>query len=254
LFDKLLNLLGGNKGNEPSSLTDFSQMAVDLHSHLIPGIDDGVKFLEESVDILREFKRMGFSKVITTPHVMPGGFDNTPENILAGRDKVREALRQNNIDIAFDAAAEYYLDSSMYEKIEKKELLTLGRDFVLIEFPMNMKPMNIADAVYKMQVGGYNVILAHPERYPYYYETSMKGYNELKDRGIYLQINMMSLAGRYGKQAKHFAEKMIDTKMVDFIGTDLHGMRHIEAIRECLPEKYLEKLLLSGNLMNKSLL
>lgn len=246
--------MNGNKENEASSLTDFSLMAVDLHSHLIPGIDDGVKFMEESIDVLREFQRMGFRKIITTPHVMPGGYDNTPEIILAGRDKVREALRQAEVNIAFDAAAEYYLDVSLYDKIEKKELLTLGNDFVLIEFPMNTKPFNIEDLIYKMQVGGYNVILAHPERYPYYYETGMKGYNDLKARDIYFQINMMSLVGRYGRQAKHYAEKMIDNKMVDFVGSDLHGIRHIEAIRECLHEKYLEKILASDNLMNKILL
>jgi protein-tyrosine phosphatase len=246
--------LKGNQGNEVSSLTDFSLMAVDLHSHLIPGIDDGVKFMDESIDVLSAMRQMGFRKVITTPHIMPGGYDNTRDIILAGRDKVREALKEAQIDIAFDAAAEYYLDASMYEKIEKKELLSVGSDFVLVEFPMNTKPYHFEDAIYKMQVGGYNVILAHPERYPYYYETSMKGYNDLKDRGVYFQINMMALAGRYGRQAQHAAEKMIDNKMVDFVATDLHGFRHIEAIRECLRAKYLEKILTSDTLMNKTLL
>ncbi len=252
MLNKLFNFFDGWKA--PSSITDFSLMAVDLHSHLIPGIDDGVKTLEESLDVLRQFEQVGFKKVITTPHIMAGGYDNTSEIILKGRDKVREAIRQAGINLQFDAAAEYYLDETMYEKIEKKDLLTLGGDYILMELSLSAKPSNVADIVYKQQLAGYNVILAHPERYPYYYEKNFDSYNELKDRGIYFQINMMSLIGRYGKQAKSVAEKMIDENMVDFVGTDLHGIRHVPFIKDCLKENHLEKLFTSYKLLNKNLL
>ncbi len=254
MLNKLLNLLSGNKESGASSLTDFSLMAVDLHSHLIPGIDDGVKTLDESLAMLRQFAAWGFKKVITTPHLMAGGFNNTPEIINSGKQQVLEAIKQQNIPIEFDAAAEYYLDETFYEKTEKKEFLTIGKSYVLVEFSMHAKPFNVADIVYKMQTAGYHIILAHPERYPYYYEPDFEGYNGLKDRGIYFQVNLMSLSGRYGKHAKYTAEKMIDENMVDFMGSDLHGVRHTEAIHACLKEKYLEKILTSGKLLNKTLL
>lgn len=253
MLKEFFNFFGGEK-EQLSSLTDFSLMQVDLHSHLIPGIDDGVKTLEESLDLLRQFETLGFKKIITTPHVMSDGFNNASEIILKGRDKVREAMKQNDIHIGFDAAAEYYLDETMYEKIEKKDLLTMGDNYVLVELSFFSKSGNLTDLVYKMQVAGYNVILAHPERYPYYYQKNFEGYNSLKDHGIYLQMNIMSLSGRYGNHAKMAAEKLIDENMIDFVGTDLHGMKHMEAIKACLKEKYLEKILTYDKLLNKILL
>ncbi len=254
MFNQLKQFFGGNKQEEPtSSLTDFSLMAVDIHSHLIPGIDDGVKTLEDSISILRKFSELGFKKIITSPHVVSDGYNNTTEIILSGRDKVRTAIKENNIPIEFDAVAEYYLDDSMNEKIEKKDLLTLGNNFVLVELSYLTKTNNIRDLIYKLQVAGYRVILAHPERYPYFYEKDFKEYTELKDRSVYFQINLMSLVGKYGKGAKAVAEKMIDEKMVNFVGTDLHNESSLEVIKLCLKEKYLEKILTYDKLLNKTL-
>ncbi|MES2619583.1 MAG: CpsB/CapC family capsule biosynthesis tyrosine phosphatase [Bacteroidota bacterium] len=253
MLDKIFNFLGG-RTEEPSSLTDFSLMAVDLHSHLIPGIDDGVRTIQDSLDALRQFQRLGFKKVITTPHVMADGFNNTSETILSGRDKVREAIRQSDIQIEFDVGAEYYLDETMYEKVEKKNLLAIGKEYVLVELSFFAAANNTFDLVYKMQVAGYNVILAHPERYPYYYEKNFEKYNSLKDHGIFFQINLMSLIGKYGERAKAIAEKLIDERMVEFVGSDLHGPKHFQFIRATLKEKYLEKILTSEALLNKTLL
>lgn len=229
-------------------------MAVDIHSHLIPGIDDGVKTLDESIFILRQYEELGFKKVITSPHVVSDGYNNSTQTIIEGRDKVRNAIRENGINLEFDAVAEYYLDESMYEKIEKRDLLTIGdKNFVLVELSYLAKANNVNDLLYKLQVAGYRVILAHPERYPYYYEKDFATYNSLKDRSVYFQINMLSLSGRYGKGARSVAEKLIDENMVDFIGTDLHNARHMELIKECLSERYLSKLLNYPKLLNRTL-
>jgi protein-tyrosine phosphatase len=252
LFDKLRELFGEKK-EEPSSLTDYGLMAVDIHSHLIPGIDDGVKTIDDSIYLLRQFEALGFKKVITSPHVMSDGYQNSTETILAGRDKVRAAIRENNIALEFDAAAEYYVDEGMHEKIEKKDLLTIGDNFVLVEFSYLNKGHNTGDVVYKLQVAGYRVLLAHPERYPYYYDNSFDQYKSLKDRNIYFQINIMSLLGKYGKDAKFTAEKMIDENMVNFVGTDCHNARQMETIKECLSMKYLDKILHYDKLLNKTL-
>lgn len=229
-------------------------MAVDIHSHLIPGIDDGVKTMEESISILKDFETLGFKKIITSPHVVSDGYNNSTQIILQGRDKVREAIKQNGIHLEFDAVAEYYLDESMYEKIEKKDLLTISeKKFVLVELSYLAKANNVSDLLYKLQIGGYRVILAHPERYPYYHEKDFEQYNSLKDRSVYFQINLMSLAGKYGKPARAIAEKLIDENMVDFIGTDLHNARHMESIKGALGEKYLAKILNYPKLLNRTL-
>jgi len=253
LFDKLKELFGQKK-EESSSLTDYSLMAVDIHSHLIPGIDDGAKTIDDSLFMLRQFESLGFKKVITSPHVVSDGYNNTTEIILKGRDKVRTAIIEQGINIEFDAVAEYYIDETLYEKIEKRDLLTIGDNFVLAELSYMNRSNNSADIIYKMQVAGYRVLLAHPERYPYYYQNDFDEYHKLKDRNVYFQINIMSLMGKYGKDAKVTAERLIDEKLVNFVGTDLHNARQMESIKACLENKYLEKILNDDKLLNKTLL
>lgn len=252
MFDRLRALFGGDK--EPRiNLQDYSLMKVDIHSHLIPGIDDGSTDMVTTLEMLRHFKELGFKKIITSPHVVSDGYNNTTEKILQGRDAVRAQIAKEKVDIEFDAIAEYYTDNNMYEKIEKKDLLTFGKNYVLIEFSYMQKQNLVLDVIYKLQLAGYNVVLAHPERYPYYYEAGMQSYNALKDRNVLFQVNIASLSGKYGKGAKIAAEKMIDEKMVNFVGTDLHRIPQFDNLRECLKLKHLEKILTYDKLLNKTL-
>lgn len=254
MFNPFKSLFGGEEKEEKSSLSDYGIMAVDLHSHLIPGIDDGAKTMEDSLAMLRKFEALGFKKVITTPHIVTGGYNNTPEIITKGRDKVREAIKANGINIDFDAAAEYYADESMLPKIEAKNLLTIGDKYVLIEFSFLSKTNVLNEIIYKLQVAGYKVILAHPERYPYMYSNDLKEYRALRDKNIHLQLNILSLQGKYGKEAKNIAEKLIDAKLISFVATDLHNVRQMDMIGDSLNLKYLEKILNYEKLLNKTLL
>lgn len=255
LFDKLRNIFGGKKEDEPHPLlTDYSKLAVDLHSHLIPGIDDGAKTMDDSIFLLQRMEQLGFQKIITTPHVMADGYMNSTETILTGRDRVRRAMKENNIHLVFEASAEYNIDEGMYDKIDRKDLLPLGKNYVLVEMPFLAKPNIMGDVIYKLQIAGYNVVLAHPERYGYFYENDFRTYKSLKDKNVFFQINIASLTGTYGKGAKFTAEKMIDDKMVDFVGTDLHGARHLEFLEEALKHRYLEKIVTYERLLNKTLL
>ena len=254
MFNRLLSLLRGEKEELVTRLSDYSQMAVDIHSHLIPGIDDGVKTIDDSVFLLRHLESLGFKKVITSPHVMADGYNNSRETILSGRDKVREAIKQNSINIEFDATGEYNIDDAMYERIEKRELLPFGKNYVMVEMPFLAKPPIMGDIVYKLQIAGYKVILAHPERYTYFHENDFSSYESLKDRNILFQINIGSLSGIYGKAAKFTAERMIDENMVEFVGTDMHGTKHLELLDACLGLKYLDRILNYDKLLNKTLL
>jgi tyrosine-protein phosphatase YwqE len=242
------------KKEVPSSLTDLSGLHIDLHSHLIPGIDDGAKTIEDSIALIRGLRNLGFKKIITSPHIMSGGYNNTPEIILKGRDIVREAIRENNIDVEFDAWAEYYLDETIMPKIEKKELLTMGDKYVLVELSYLIKSHNATTYFYSMITNGYKIVLAHPERYPYYHGDAFGEYHNLKDQGIFFQLNIASLTGTYGQSARQTAERMIDENMIDFVATDLHNERHLNYIRDAVKLPYLEKIINYPKLMNKVLI
>ena len=228
-------------------------MLVDFHNHVLPGIDDGSKSMEDSMTMLRNFEALGLKKVIASPHSMADGYINSNEKILQLREEVRLEIKKNNINLEFDAAAEYYMDELFMEKLERKDLLTIGNNYVLMELSYLSKPNNTGEVIYKMQISGYRLILAHPERYPYYYEDSFAHYKNFKDRGVFFQINLGSLVGKYGAQAKYTAEKMIDENMVEFVSSDLHTVPQFQMLRDCLKSKHLEKILSSDILRNKTL-
>jgi len=242
------------KKEVPSNLTDLSGLHIDLHSHLIPGIDDGAKTIEDSIALIRGLRGLGFKKIITSPHIMSGGYNNTPEIILKGRDIVREAIKANNIDVEFDAWAEYYLDETIMPKIENKELLTMGDKYVLVELSYLIKSHNATSYFYSMITNGYKIVLAHPERYPYYHGDAFGEYHNLKDQGVFFQLNIASLTGTYGQSARQTAERMIDENMIDFVATDLHNERHLNYIRDAVKLPYLEKIINYPKLMNKVLI
>lgn len=250
----LFSSIFGKKENEPDypAIEDLSQVAVDMHSHLIPGIDDGVKNIEESLDMIRGFAELGYKKLITTPHVMSDYYRNTPEIILSGRDQVRKAVETEKIPIQIEAAAEYYLDEMFIPKMKNKELLTFGGNHVLFEVSYVNPPENILSTIFEINVNGYLPVLAHPERYPFWYDR-FEEYEKMKEAGVLFQLNVNSLTGYYGPGARMIAEKMIGKGMIDLIGSDLHGQRHLDALRKVVHEKALRKLLSKG-IKNSSLL
>ena len=232
------------EANYPA-LADYSPLGADMHSHLIPGIDDGSKSLEESIILIKKFSALGFKKLITTPHIMSDYFRNTPEIILNGLDQLREASASEGINIQLEAAAEYYADEGLQKMIKDKSLLTIGGKYVLFEVSYINPPDNVYRVIFDMQVAGYIPILAHPERYPFWY-PKFEEYYKLKEAGALMQINTNSLCGYYGPEAKKIGERMINEQLIDFAGSDLHGMRHMDALHRCLEEKYFLKMVAQG--------
>lgn len=254
MLDNLFQLFTGKKQEPFQPASDYNLMAVDIHSHLIPGIDDGSPTMSTTLEMLHEFSLLGFKKIITSPHVVTDGYNNSSQTIIEGRDKVRAAMAEQGLSIGFDAIAEYYLDETIIEKIERKDLLTFGKNYLLVELSYLQKASNIYDLFYRLQVAGYRLVLAHPERYPYFHEANFRTYHELKDRDILFQVNISSLSGKYGKGAQTTAERMIDEDMVDFLGSDLHKLTQFENLRQCLSLRHLNKLLQSPKLRNSTLL
>lgn len=243
--------LFGKFSKTDSTPVDFSTVKTDMHSHLIPGIDDGAKTIEDSIELIRRLMELGYKKAITTPHIMSDYYKNTPEIIHAGLDKVREAVAKENIGFELDAAAEYYIDDGFLNKLEAGKLLTFGNNYLLFEISYINCPDNLKDIIFQMQVHGYKPVMAHPERYPFWF-AKFDEYQAFRDQGVLLQINANSLSGYYGFEAKKTAEKLIEKEMVDMIGTDMHNLTHAEALKKTAREKSFKKLL-EFNLLNKHL-
>ena len=233
----------------PLSMSDFG---TDIHSHLIPGIDDGAADMEASISMIKKFHELGFKKIITTPHTMCDYYKNTPEIILGGLEDVRKELKAQSIDIEINAASEYNLDDGLSKLITDKQVLTMGDNYVLFELPFMSEPPNFQEIVFQFQTSGYKPILAHPERYSYWYDDFEK-YDELRAKGILLQLNLLSLTGHYSPQTKKVAEKMVEANLIDAVGTDCHRIEHLQILENHLTNKYFHQLANQTNLLNKKI-
>ncbi len=240
MMKSFFNIFSSGKEKQVG-VADFSNLMTDMHSHLIPGIDDGAKTIEDSIALIRELNSAGFSRLITTPHIMSDYYKNTPEIINEGLETVRAALLVEKIPVQIDAAAEYYIDDGFLQKLENERLLTFGDNYLLVEISYMNPPDNIREIFFRTMVLGYKPILAHPERYPYWY-NNFDEYRTIRDSGIALQLNLNSLTGYYGPDAKRIAEKLIDNSMIDMVGSDMHHQKHALALQKCLSEKYIHKL------------
>ena len=220
---------------------DISRLKVDVHSHLIPGIDDGAQTMDHSLGMINRFVELGYQKLVTTPHVMTDTYNNSPEIILSGLNQVREAIKSAAIDIEIDASAEYYFDEFLIERINKRELLTFGDNHVLFEFSFNQAPSHVDELIFAFQSNGFRPVLAHFERYVYY--SGIEKAQELSERGVLIQLNLNSLTGHYGKQAQKQAELLIDRKFVDLAGSDCHRIEHLDILQRHLSKKHMHKLL-----------
>lgn len=229
---------------------DFSVVGVDLHSHLIPGIDDGAKDLDDSVTIIKELINQGFSKIITTPHIISDLYKNTPETINSGLEILKRRLANDNVEIDISAAAEYYVDYDFEQRIGNENFLTFGEKYLLIEFSFLEAPRNMYDIIFKLQLEGYVVVLAHPARYQYF---NLKDYESLINRGVLFQLNLLSLIGYYSNQIKTNAKLLIDNKFVSFVGTDCHNLNHARLYPKCMISKSWHELVNSGTLINSKL-
>jgi protein-tyrosine phosphatase len=230
-----------NKFGDYLPLESYSGFGTDIHSHLIPGIDDGVKSIEESMEMIRGMAELGFRKLITTPHIMSSGFRNTSEIILDGLKKVQDAVAAEKIPVTIEAAAEYYFDDEFLSKLENEKLLAINDQYLLFEISYVNYPEHLSTVIFKINVKGYRPMLAHPERYPFWH-TKFDEYHKLKEAGALFQLNTNSLTGYYGTAVKKTAERLVDENLIDFIGSDLHGSRHLQALHKTLGEKYLWKL------------
>lgn len=218
---------------------DFSFLGADMHSHLVPGIDDGSQSLEDSIHFVRQLASLGIKKFITTPHIHGEMYDNDTHKVQNHFAPLKNYLSEHHPDIHIQTSAEYFLDSYFLNEVLPKGLMPFGNNQVLVEVSMAGWNRQFNDIVFAVQANGYNPILAHPERY--IYETDIKVFENLRNKGVSLQMNLLSITGYYGKSIKINAEKMLDARLYDYCGSDLHHQRHLDRIMH-MPAEQQETL------------
>ncbi|GAB4093976.1 tyrosine-protein phosphatase [Flaviaesturariibacter terrae] len=232
---------------------DLSWLKADMHSHLVPGIDDGAPDPETSLELIRGLLEMGYQKLYTTPHILSDMYPNTPETIGSALGTLRTALKEAGMDVPIEAAAEYFVDGHFADLVkEQKPLLTLPGNLILVEASTFSAPLEFKSVLFDLQLQNYTPVIAHPERYIYLKQDP--GYlDDLRYNGCYFQLNLMSLVGHYGVLSKELAENMIRKGFYDFVGTDIHHVQHLPALAKAAASPLLEKLKDSGSLQNDKL-
>lgn len=248
----LFSGLFGGKSHHVKNAIPLKDLEVDLHSHFIPGVDDGSKSFEESVSMIKQIADLGYRKVITTPHIQFENFKNSPANILPALDSLRLAVKAEGVDIEIEAGAEYLMDDGFEALIKADSFLTFGSKYILVEFSYFSIHPAYKEYLFELQINGYKVILAHPERYGFWYRDMAK-FEDLKDRGLFFQMNIGSITGYYAPGVRKFAEKLIDAGMIDFVGSDMHNQKMMDEMVKSQYDRLMEKLVSKGKLLNKTL-
>lgn len=209
-------------------LRDLIENYTDIHSHLLPGIDDGSKNFETTLSLIQSLQKIGFEQFITTPHIIKNIWDNSRSGIETLCDSTTEKLYKENINLPFKAAAEYMMDDSFSKLMESEKLLTLKDNYLLVEMSYINPPMQLYDIIFDIRIAGYQPVLAHPERYIFYH-TNFEEYNKLKKAGCMFQMNLLSTVGYYGSAVAKVAQKLLEKGMIDFTGSDLHHENHLKS-------------------------
>lgn len=234
---------------------DLSFIGVDMHSHLLPGLDDGLEKMEDTIRFIGELQELGYEKLICTPHTLAEVHPNTPLTILPRLEDVRQELKRQNILFPIDAASEYMTDMSLDEKIANDyPLLTFGKDhrYILIEMSYLAESSNIENVIFGLQAKGLQPILAHPERYNYYH-GNIPRYHRMKEMGCLMQSNLLSFLGYYGKPVQITVEKLAKEGLIDLLGTDMHHHRHLHALKELATKPSFYKTIEHLHIQNREL-
>lgn len=240
------NMFGWFRNKEKIAL----HIDVDIHSHLLPGIDDGVNDLDESMAIIRAFQEQGFRKLITTPHIYQDHYPNTASIIHQAFDALQRRLNEEGVSITVEVAAEYFIDSHLSQLLEDNdEILSFGKQkFVLIETSFYTKPIIFDEVIFQLKSRGFTPVLAHPERY-LFLENDLSWLRNCRDNGVKLQITTTSLVGVYGKPAQKVARRLLKEQMVDFLGSDIHRASQIDVWKRSLKCKISPQNLLNAELI-----
>ncbi|CAM4384957.1 tyrosine-protein phosphatase [Zobellia nedashkovskayae] len=230
--------------NKKKFLVDYLDGFIDIHNHILPGIDDGAKTVDESIALIRSFSEFGVKHFIATPHIMSNYYPNSRETIESSLTELKNALLQNGLkDISLEASAEHMIDDNFESLLENEGIMPLKKDYLLVEMSYLQPPINFEEAIIKTASKRFFPILAHPERYGFLHHRK-KRYQEYKDNGILFQMNLLSLSEYYGKEVPKVAVELLENGLIDFIASDVHNMAQLNALKKLtLSKKMIEQLL-----------
>ena len=223
-------------------LVDLLEGFTDIHNHILPGIDDGAQTVDDSKKLLKSFGEFGVQNFIATPHIMHNYHDNNPVTIKTALSYLKNELIHDGLDhIKIDASAEHMIDDNFEVILSKKQVQPLARDYLLIEMSYLQPPINFDTAIEAIAQNRFFPVLAHPERYNFLHKR-LRRYSEFKEQGIQFQLNMLSLGNYYGKEVSKIGIKLLEEGMIDFIGSDVHNMDHLNALKKLTLSKKLVAL------------
>ena len=251
MFERIKSLLQPPSRGR-TSLEDYSILGVDMHAHLLPGVDDGADTLETALRLIGELQALGFRQLAATPHVMADFYPNTREDILAKFETLKNAAAAAYPGLQLVCGAEYMMDDHFEELLASDDFIPMPGNYLLVEMSFFSPPPQLSEFIFRLRTKKYKPILAHPERYVYF-KSDFGKFERLKEMGCRFQTNIRSLLGAYGPEVTRLAEKLLRNGMIDFLGTDLHNQHHIEELKEGLKSKSLARVLGSYTFANGSL-
>ncbi|NAS30181.1 histidinol phosphatase [Flavobacteriaceae bacterium R38] len=213
-------------------IKDLLEGFVDIHCHILPGIDDGAANIDEAIALIKKFAVMGIDQFIATPHIMEGYYANNDVTIANAYEKLLESLTAARLThIVIHPSAEYMIDSNFELLLEQRNIHPLKGKYVLVELSYLQPPINLYEIIERIRQLGFLPVLAHPERYSFYHKKR-KTYYKLKQLGCFFQMNLLSLSEYYGKSVQKNAYHLLDKGLIDFVGTDTHNIRHLELLNK----------------------
>lgn len=246
------NRLFGSKEEKSESKGKLAWIGCDMHNHILPGIDDGSKDIEQSLVLLQGLKDLGIQRCISTPHIMQEVHNNTPAIIHESYKKLSAAIQESGMKFDLRYAAEYMIDDQLGSFIKSDNLCLLPNRYMLIEMSYLAESKALFKTIKDIQDKGYQPILAHPERYNYYHQN-FKVYKDIKNAGCLLQLNLLSISRYYGEHVKSAALTLIKSGMYDLVGTDMHHEKHLHALKQVATKYDIYNLLKDNPIKNATI-
>lgn len=240
------------KKNKKVTIPVGAFIAQDMHSHILPGIDDGAPDTDTAVALIQGMSSCGIKQFMGTPHIMSELHKNTRETITAAYEQLLAALERQQIDVDVKYAAEYMIDENFPNLLKEGNMLTVSGNKILVETPFYYEPIDIEEVLFQIEAAGYQAILAHPERY-HFVDQKLEVFNKYFDHHVELQLNILSLSGYYGSKEKEIAEKILDAGLYTYMGTDLHHERHLKRLSHIQVDRQVLKKLEQTNWLNQAI-
>lgn len=239
------------RNKEPRPI--FKPLGTDMHCHLVPRVDDGSKCMEESIECLNTLKAVGYDRVIITPHFQSPRFQNDEDDICRRYEELKRQAAEAGVEIELAGiGGEYRIDDGFQARLDNPRFLQVAGKYVLVELSLHQQRMGCDEMIFDLQMKGYDIVLAHPERYPYLtlFGSRME---QLRNQGVLFQVNVLSLGGFYGEEPQRRAYKLIEQGWVEFLGTDTHNTMYAQTLIALTHDRKVEKVLEKYTFMNNTL-